>query len=84
MRPCSGDALGVAARFQLSGRTAVRTKDSSPLAVLWRPQLSVFLELEFGLSGLERSAKAMMRSDEKERQTNFKIKAWEMLQAWVE
>lgn len=30
-----------------------RTMDSKPLAALWRPHVSGFLEMEFGLNGLE-------------------------------
>lgn len=33
-----------------------RTKDRTPLAALWRPQVSCFLDIEFALSGLERRA----------------------------
>jgi hypothetical protein len=31
-----------------------KTNYSKPLAALWRPQVSGFLDLEFGLSGSER------------------------------
>lgn len=34
-----------------------RTKHSEPLAALWRPEASCFLEMEFGLTGLVRMAK---------------------------
>lgn len=35
---------------------SARLPDSKPMAALWRPQLSGILDLEFGLSGVERKS----------------------------
>lgn len=37
--------------FPMNARTAA----SKPIASLWRPEISVFLEIEFGVRGLERT-----------------------------